>query len=296
MNFLISGGSGFIGKNLSESLHEKGHHTYILTRSPDNKSNTSNTTYIDYNYPADKLPIIEGVINLAGESLFGYWSSKKKEKIMDSRLEATNHLIELMGNLKTKPNVFISGSAVGYYGTSEDLIFTEATIDPGKDFLADVTVKWEEAARQAEAMDIRTVYARFGLVLGKEGSLPLMSLPVKMYTGGKIGNGEQWMSWIHINDVVHLMEYCLSKPEIEGPVNFTSPKPTRNKDFMKSLSENLKRPYWFRTPSVLIHAIIGEMGQLITKGQYVLPKKALDNGFEFMYPELKDALTELAES
>ncbi|WP_249872759.1 TIGR01777 family oxidoreductase [Oceanobacillus saliphilus] len=296
MNFLISGGSGFIGKHLSKSLHEKGNHTYILTRSANNKTNTINTTYIPYNYPSDRLPIIDGVINLAGESLFGYWSSKKKDDIIKSRLDATNQIIELIKNMKTKPKVFISGSAVGYYGTSEDLIYTEATTKPGKDFLAEVTVKWEEAARQAESMGIRTIYARFGIVLGNEGSLPLMSIPVKMLTGGKIGNGEQWMSWIHIQDAVNLIEYCLFEPQLEGPVNFTAPKPKRNKEFMKILSKNLKRPYWFRTPSTLIHATIGEMGQLITKGQYVLPQKALEQGFEFNYPELNDALKQLADA
>ncbi|MFC4025739.1 TIGR01777 family oxidoreductase [Oceanobacillus longus] len=296
MNFLISGGTGFIGKYISKSLHEKGHHTYILTRSPKTNMNTDNTTYINYNYPAEELPIMEAVINLAGESLFGYWSSKKKNEIINSRLEATNHIIDMIKNMKTKPNVFISGSAVGFYGISEDLIFTESTTEVGKDFLSEVTVKWEEAAQQAERLGIRTVYARFGIVLGDEGSLPLMSLPVKMFAGGKIGSGEQWMSWVHVEDAVKLIAYCLFHSELKGPVNITAPNPKRNKEFMKILSKSLKRPYWFRTPSTLIHATIGEMGQLITKGQYVLPQKALENGFEFTYPELKDALGEIAKS
>lgn len=293
MNFLISGGTGFIGNYLTKSLHSKGHHIFILTRSTENKANTDGITYINYDYPASVLPMMEGVINLAGESLFGYWSEKRKEKIINSRLETTDHVIQLIKEMKIKPNVFISGSAVGYYGTSEDLIFTEATTEAGEDFLAEVTVKWEECAKRAEVLGVRTVYARFGIVLGNGGALPLMSLPVNMFAGGKIGNGEQWMSWIHIEDAVNLLEYCLTQPSIEGVVNFTAPNPKRNKEFMKILAKNLKRPYWFRTPSTLLHAAIGEMGQLITKGQFVLPRKALDQGFEFTYPTLGNALNNL---
>lgn len=296
MNFLISGGTGFVGKHLCQALQKKGHHTYILTRSPLDHMNTKATTYIDYNYPVDNLPPIEGVINLAGESLFGYWSQKKKDQIKNSRLETTNVLIQLMKQMKIKPNVFISGSAVGYYGISEDLIFTEATAKSGKDFLAEVVVEWEQIAKQAETLGIRTVYTRFGVILGKEGSLPLISLPVKLFAGGKIGNGEQWMSWIHIEDVVRLIDYCLFNKSMEGAVNTTAPHPLRNKDFMRTLAKVLKRPHWTTTPSTLIHAAIGEMGQLITKGQYVLPQKALDHGFEFKYPELVKALKELKKS
>ncbi|WP_337017832.1 TIGR01777 family oxidoreductase [Oceanobacillus massiliensis] len=295
MNFIISGGTGFIGKYLSESLHRQGHHTYILTRSLSDKRNTTDTTYINYDYAADKLPSIEGVINLAGESLFGYWSQKKKEEIIKSRLEATNAIVTLIKNLKSKPSVFISGSAVGYYGYSEDLIFTEATTHPGKDFLAEVAVQWEEAAQHVEKMNIRTIYARFGIVLGQEGSFPLMSLPVKLFLGGKIGNGEQWMSWIHIKDAVGLIEYCLLNPQLSGPVNITAPNPKRNKDFMKIMSQMLNRPYWFPAPAAIVHAAIGEMGQLVTKGQFVLPQAALDQGFEFTFPKLKDALKDLTK-
>lgn len=293
VNYLISGGTGFIGKQIARSLNNQGHHTYILTRSIKNKVNTANTSYISYDDPAEKLPPIEGVINLAGESLFGYWSANKKNEIMASRLAATNHVIELVNNMKTKPSVFINGSAVGYYGMTEDLIFTEKTAKPGNDFLANVVMNWEQTAKQIESMRIRTIYARFGVVLGKEGALPLMALPVKLFAGGKIGTGEQWISWIHINDVVNLMQFCLFNKQIEGPVNFTAPNPKRNKEFMQKLAEVLNRPNWIHTPSTIINIAIGEMGQLITKGQYVLPKNATNHGYEFHYPELIDALNHL---
>ncbi|WP_156291696.1 TIGR01777 family oxidoreductase [Oceanobacillus salinisoli] len=290
MNFLITGGTGFVGKNLCRALHEKGHHTYVLTRTPEKYENTINTTFIDYHFPADELPSIFGVINLAGESLFGYWTKKKKAAILNSRLEATNGVLELIQKLDDKPNVFISGSAVGYYGSSNEFIFTEETSTPGNDFLANVVVDWERAASKAEELGIRTVFARFGIVLGSEGALPLMSLPVKMFVGGKIGDGQQYMSWVHITDAVQLIEYCLFDDHISGPVNITAPNPKRNKEFMKTLATVLNRPDWLPVPTPLLRTVTGDMGQLITEGQFVLPKKAMDHDFHFTYPELEDAL------
>ncbi|MEC5424144.1 TIGR01777 family oxidoreductase [Virgibacillus sp. C22-A2] len=295
MNILITGGTGFVGKHLATSLHEKRHHTYILTRSPSNYHNTENTTFISYEYPVEELPIIHGVINLAGESLFGYWSEKKKESILASRIEITEKLVDMMTNMNTKPEVFISGSAVGYYGISNDLIYTEATEEPGEDFLAKVSIKWEKTAKLAEDIGVRTVFTRFGVILGEEGALPYMSIPVKMFAGGKIGNGEQWMSWIHIEDVVNLIQFCLYNRNIDGPVNVTAPHPKRNKDFTKALAKVLKRPHWFTAPAPLIRLTTGEMSTLITKGQYVLPKKALDNNFQFSYPNLEEALRQIKQ-
>ncbi|MBD1224755.1 TIGR01777 family oxidoreductase [Virgibacillus halodenitrificans] len=295
MNILITGGTGFVGKHLTASLHKKDHHTYILTRSPENKENTNLTTFIGYDYPAEKLPVIHAVVNLAGESLFGYWSKKKKDAILSSRINTTNHVIDLLQKMKTKPDVLISGSAVGYYGTSEDLIFTEATKQSGNDFLAHVTTQWEKAAKKAEDFNIRTVYTRFGVILGEEGSLPYMQLPVKLFAGGKIGNGEQWLSWVHVEDVVRLLEFCIFNKEMKGPINVTSPHPKRNKDFMRSLANVLHRPYWLPVPSPLIRLVVGEMAILVNKGQYVLPQKALDNQFEFSFPYLKEALQHIKQ-
>jgi uncharacterized protein (TIGR01777 family) len=290
LNILMTGGTGFVGGNLIQSFRKENHHTYILTRSPEKHPNTKYATYISYNNPVKQLPIIHAVINLAGESLFGYWSNRKKRAILNSRMETTNQVIDMIKQLERKPEVFISGSAIGYYGASEDIMFSEETTLPGNDFLADVVVQWETCAKQAEELGIRTVYTRFGVILGSKGALPYMSLPVKMFAGGKIGNGQQWVSWVHIEDVVRLLTFCLTNTQINGPVNVTAPYPKRNKDLMKALAKVLKRPYWFPVPSPFVHAAIGEMSQLITKGQYVLPKKALDNRFEFSYPFLMGAI------
>lgn len=289
LNILITGGTGFVGSNLTKSLHKKSHHTYILTRSPEEYTNTNNATYINYEYPVELLPTIHGVINLAGESLFGYWTKKKKASILDSRIKATTSVVGFIKKLDKKPDVFISGSAVGYYGTSDDLMFTEATTAPGDDFLASVVHKWEQCAKQIEDIGIRTVYTRFGVILGKKGALPYMSLSVKLFAGGKIGDGEQWVSWVHIEDVINMIEFCLYNKHMEGPVNVTAPNPQRNKDFTQTLAKVLKRPYWFPAPSSLIRTAAGEMSLLITEGQYVIPQKIQNAGYQFSYPFLKEA-------
>ncbi len=296
MNILLTGGTGFVGKHLTKALHENGHHTYILTRSPENKQNSELATFIGYEHDPPTLPHINAVINLAGESLFGYWTKSKKQSILESRINITQSLVEMIKKMDNKPDVFISGSAVGYFGSSEDKIFTEATNEAGNDFLAEVALEWEAVANQAEnQLGIRTVLLRFGVILGNEGAFPLMRLPVKLFAGGKIGTGEQWLSWIHIHDVVRLIQFCLNDSKIEGPVHATAPNPKRNKDFMRILASVMHRPYWFPVPSSMIHLLIGEMGQLVTKGQYVLPKKAQDHGFQFSYPHLKEAINSIEE-
>jgi uncharacterized protein len=293
MNLLITGGTGFVGKKLVEKLTSLEYHTYILTRTPKEFSNTENTSYITFD-DVQSLPAIHGVINLAGESLFGYWTKEKKERIKSSRLEITQKLIDLLNNMNQKPEVFISGSAVGFYGISDEVIFTEETEKPGNDFLADVVVEWEKTAKQAEELNVRTVFARFGVILGHDGgALPLMSLPTKLFVGGRVGKGEQWTSWIHIDDVVDLILFALQNKNISGPLNVTSPNPVRNKEFNQILAKSLRRPYWFPTPGPLVRMVTGEMSQLVLKGQYVIPNKALDYGFTFNYPTLEMALNQV---
>lgn len=290
MNILITGGTGFVGKSLTKYLVEKDYHIFILTRSPTKYKNSKSITHIGYDHPINKLPTIYAVINLAGDSLFGYWTTKKKDTILSSRIQTTKKTIQIIKQMKVKPSVFISGSAIGFYGTSTDLTFTENTTESGTDFLASVVQKWELAASEIESLGIRTIYARFGMILGDRGALPLMTLPVKLFAGGKIGHGEQWLSWIHIEDVTNLLLFCIRNEDIEGPVNFTAPYPMRNKDFIKTLTEVSKRPYWLTTPASLMRVALGEMSDLITKGQFVLPGKAQAHHFRFLYSKLNDAL------
>ncbi len=291
MNILMTGGTGFIGQKLINKLIENDHHTYVLTRSPKKHPNTANITFISYDYPVNRLPKIHGVVNLAGESIFGKWTNEKKESILKSRLDITEKTIQLISKMNEKPNVFINASAVGFYGMSDTQIFTEETKLPAKDFLADVVAKWENAALAAEDFGIRTVRTRFGIILdGDNGALFLMDKVFKSFIGGKVGNGEQWMSWVHIDDVINLIYYALTNDYVEGPINVTAPNPLRNKDFTITLGEALNRPTVFMVPKDAITLIMGDMGQLITKGQYVLPKRAIEYGYQFKYPDLKNAL------
>lgn len=293
MNVLITGGTGFVGYHVTQTLVKKGYNLFILTRSPHANDDTEKITHLSYDIDINELPTINAIINLAGDSLFGYWTKQKKQRILSSRIETTNKLISLMKQMDRKPDVFLSASAIGFYGTSDDMIFTEKSIEPGQDFLADVVNKWEQTAKQAECLGIRTVYARFGVILGDDGALPLMSLPIKLFAGGKIGTGDQYISWVHIDDVVHLLMFCLHHHQVNGPINVTAPEPEQNKVFTKTLATVLKRPYWFATPTFLIRTVIGEMSTLITDGQYVLPAKAEELGYEFKYRTLESALRDI---
>ncbi|WP_040984592.1 TIGR01777 family oxidoreductase [Oceanobacillus jeddahense] len=294
MNILITGGTGFLGTKLAEHLTSLNHQLYILSRSAEKKSNTSHMTFMNYDTTANELPKIDAVINLAGESLFGYWTKKKKETILTSRLRITKYLVQLMKDMEEKPDVFISGSAVGFYGMSEDFIYTEATTQPGTDFLASVTRQWEAEASAAEALGIRTIYARFGILLGKDGgAFPLMSLPVKLYTSGHISDGEQWLSWIHVQDAVNIITFGIENHTLKGPVNVTAPTPKRNKDFMKKAAKVYKRPNWLHLPAAFFYLTLGEMAQLLTKGQYAYPEKALEHGFVYDFPSLDQVLLDL---
>lgn len=287
----MTGGTGFIGARLVAALSEKDHHIYVLTRSPKHHADTTNISYISYQYPIKRLPFIHAIVNLAGESLFGYWTEHKKTEIANSRMQATEKLMEFMMAMETKPNVFISGSAVGYYGTNNMTIFTEKTNTPGDDFLAKVCAKWEKTAHTAEDLNIRTVYTRFGVVLDKTaGALPMMALPFKFGIGGKIGHGDQYLSWIHIDDCIELLIHALKADQVKGPLNMTAPYPVQNKEFTQVLAKQLWRPALFNTPAIVLKLALGDMSQLMTNGQYVLPQKALDTGYTFRYKHINDAL------
>ena len=296
MNILMTGGTGFIGSRLVDALSAKGHHIYVLTRSPKQYADTTNISYVSYEYPIKRLPFIHAIINLAGESLFGYWTEQKKKDILNSRIHITEKLMQFVTSMETKPHVFISGSAVGYYGISDDMIYTEKTSTPGDDFLAKVCAKWEKVAHTAEDLNIRTVYARFGVVFDKaEGALPLMALPFKLGLGAKIGKGEQYLSWIHIDDCVDLLLHALRNDKISGPLNVTAPYPIQNKLFTNILAKQLFRPAILSVPSTALKVALGDMSQLITDGQYVLPQKALDTGYTFRYKHVNDALASIYE-
>ncbi|MBA2176536.1 TIGR01777 family protein [Halobacillus locisalis] len=295
MNIVVTGGTGFVGQRLTDQLVKEGHHVYILTRSPDKHTDSGQVTFVgwlkDEYHPARELPNVQAIVNLAGESLnSGRWTEEKKREILDSRIQATEGVLDLIEQLDSKPEVLVNASAVGFYGQSKTKTFTEETEKPGNDFLANVVEEWEKRASKAENSGVRTVFVRFGIILGEEGALPKMILPYKFMIGGNLGSGEQWMSWIHIDDVVGLIDFSIHQKEIRGPLNGTAPNPHRNKDFGRTLGDVLNRPHWIPAPAFALKIALGDMSTLLLDGQSVIPKKALEQGYSFHYPDLKPAL------
>ena len=296
MKIAIAGGSGFVGKEITSHLLQKGHEVCILTRETGTKQKIPGVTYIqwlnDGNTPETELDGIDCFINLAGESLnSGRWTKKRKEQIKESRITAAHEMVRILKKLKRKPKVVLNASAIGYYGTSLTDSFDESDrIDPS-DFLSETVTIWEAAAAESEMEGIRTVYMRFGVILGKEeGALPRMALPYKLFAGGTIGSGEQWLSWIHIEDVARAAIFCMEQEDMKGPVNFTAPSPATMSRMGKAIGKALRRPHWMPVPSFMLKAALGEMSILILQGQKVFPSKLLKAGYQFAYPGLDQAL------
>ncbi|WP_259416736.1 TIGR01777 family oxidoreductase [Bacillus toyonensis] len=293
MKIAISGGTGFIGKYLSTFFIQKGYTVYILTRKNKIETSNPNLQYVQWtpDLPTFPLSSIDIVINLAGESINSRWTKKQKEAILNSRIQATRGLIKQLQTLSTKPHTFINASAIGYYGTSETESFTEQQETPGNDFLAETVFLWEQEACKARSLEIRTIYARFGVILGANGgALPKMLLPYQFYIGGTIGSGNQWLSWIHIDDVVRMIDFIIHKEEINGPLNITAPLPIRMKEFGETMATIMRKPHWLPVPSFMLHALLGEMSILVLEGQHVLPSKAIEHGYQYTFPTIDHAL------
>ncbi len=293
MKIVITGGTGLVGQALTSELIRNGHNVVILTR----KSRTADNQGIQYvrwlnpgDKPEEMLDGTNAIVNLAGATINGRWTEDYKQKILDSRLDAAAEITRIISSLKTKPEALINASAVGFYGTSEDEVFTE-TSPAGKYFLASTTVQWEAAAMKAGDLGLRVVLSRFGVILDKNGgALPRMAQPYKLFAGGRVGSGSQWLSWIHIEDVVQGIIFAIKHPHLAGPVNFTAPSPVRMEQFGKTLSNVMERPHWFPVPSFMLKLLLGEMSMLVLQGQRAIPEKLLTSGYAFRYPELNQAL------
>ncbi|MFD1739684.1 TIGR01777 family oxidoreductase [Bacillus salitolerans] len=301
MKIAIAGGTGFVGKALTKFFLEKGYELFILTRKL-KESNIKNVRYVSWltsgSQPEHELDGIDAFINLAGEPLnSGRWTETRKERIYNSRIHTTREVLRILSSLKNKPSVLINASAIGYYGTSLHETFTEDTQKHGHDFLAEVVWSWEEEAKAAEGFGIRVVYPRFGIILGKnEGALNKMILPYHFFIGGTVGSGEQWLSWVHIDDVVGMIDFSISNTQIEGAMNVTSPHPMKMQDFGKTLGNVIGRPHWLPAPSFALKLLLGEMSMLVLEGQRVLPEKAEKNGYEFSHSFLDEALSSILKS
>ncbi|KON89705.1 multidrug MFS transporter [Sporosarcina globispora] len=299
MRIAIAGGAGFVGNALVKKLLEKKHEIFILTRNISDKQHSKNLNYVqwlnDDDSPEDVLESIDVFINLAGESInSGRWTEERKKRILNSRITATKEVLRIISRLEEKPYTLINASAVGYYGTSEIETFTEASRKSGTDFLADTVRRWEDEASKAEEFEVRAVFCRFGIILEKnDGALSRMALPYKIFAGGTVGTGSQWVSWIHLDDAVNGILFCIDQEQLQGPVNFTSPYPVTMKEFGQILGEVLNRPHWMPAPGFALKIALGEMSTLVLEGQKVLPEKLQSFGFDFLYPDLKAALGDI---
>lgn len=296
MKIAIAGGTGFVGKKLTDFLLDQNHEVFILTRNTTYTSHRSNLHYVEWltstSSPEKQLQGLDAMINLAGESLnSGRWTEARKKRITESRISATKEILRILSSLPKKPKVLLNASAIGIYGTSETDTFTEDSTQYGSDFLAKTVIAWENEAKKATDLGVRTCFLRFGVVLGEDGgALMRMVLPYHFFIGGTIGSGKQWLSWICIDDVVKGVDFLLHNTSVHGSVNFTAPQPMQMKHFGQTIGAVTHRPHWLPVPGFALKVLLGEMSILVLKGQKVLPKKLEEHGFFFTYKTLEQAL------
>ncbi|MGN7837900.1 TIGR01777 family oxidoreductase [Stenotrophomonas sp. 22385] len=287
MDILITGGTGFIGQCLCQRLLAAGHQVTVLTRSPGRRGLAG----VQYVAALGDVGPVHAVVNLAGEPLVeGRWSPARKQAMLESRIDTTRALLDWMRGLPSRPQVLVSGSAIGYYGPRDATPLDESA-SPGHDFAATLCRRWEAEALKAEALGVRTCLLRTGIVLDRDGgALARMLPPFRMGAGGPMGDGTQWMSWIHREDLAGLILWLLADPEARGACNGTAPAPVTNAEFARTLAHVLKRPAWVRTPGFALKLAFGEMAGLLLTGQNVVPARALREGYRFRYPTLEPAL------
>ncbi len=302
MKVLVTGATGFIGKQLLLHLRDRGHEVVVLTRQPD-RAGVRLPVFCrvflwDGSFlepPHEAFEGVDAVVHLAGENIIGRWTRTRKEELRRSRLLSTRQLVSAFQGLEKKPKVFVCASGVGYYGDQPSAELDESA-PSGEGFLADLCRKWEAEALQAETIGIRTTPLRIGVVLGSEGgALKRMLPPFRLGLGGALGRGKQWMSWIHERDLVGLILHAIENPEVTGPVNAVSPNPVTNADFARALARAVHRPAFLNVPALVVKLLLGEVAEVVLSGQKVLPKKALDTGYTFHHPELSSALSTLCD-
>lgn len=295
MNILITGGTGFIGTALCAHLQTLKYNIVVQTRASSSllNGNIKTINSLQQLSPEDTFDV---VINLAGEPIADKrWSKKQKQEILHSRIDKTEELIQFFKQANNKPEVFISGSAIGYYGISPSDDEINENDSGDNSFSSQLCQQWELMARQAEPLVMRTCLLRTGIVLGKNGgALKKMLPPFKLGLGGKIGSGNQWMPWIHIDDMIGLIELCINNTNISGAINCTAPSPVINSTFTKTLASVINRPAVLPMPAFVVKLLMGQMGEeLLLNGKKVVPEKALKLGYEFKFKQLEPALNSI---
>lgn len=292
MNVLITGATGFLGRRASELLSQAGHTLLALSRDPGAAQQRIPSLSRAFSWEArgEALKSCEAVIHLAGETVAGRWTEAKKRAIRDSRVLGTRDLVEALVKLDVRPKVFISASAIGYYGDRGEEVLTEDS-PPGSDFLAQVCQDWEGEAARAESLGIRVVRLRLGLVLGPGGGALQAMLPLfQLGLGGPLGSGKQFWSWVHRDDTIGAIMFALARDDLRGPVNVTAPQPVRQREFARILGRILRRPAILPAPAFALKIVLGEFASGLLSSQRVLPQRLTQTGYRFRCAELEPAL------
>ena len=299
MKILMTGSTGFVGTALCQDLQRSGHTVCRLVRPGTAAEKTRGADGFDVNWNPATGELggaavgADAVVNLAGASIAqGRWTAGRKQLLLASRVDTTGALVQALSKMAARPRVLVSASGIGYYGSCGDQVLTEES-PLGHDFLSRLGQEWEAEAAKAEALGIRVVRARFGVILAKHGgALPRMARPFLWGVGGRIGSGKQWMSWITLQDVVGILRFALENGAARGPLNVVSPQPVRNAEFTKELAKTLHRPALFPAPAFALRLLLGEMAdELLLSSQRVLPAQLEKLGYRFLHPDLAAALT-----
>lgn len=298
---VVTGATGLIGRPLCAALAARGYQVVVFSRDLQ-KARTAVPNAADYVAwtPEEDGPWktaveeVWGVVHLAGAPVFGRrWSRRYKARIRDSRVIGTRGIVNAMAAAITKPVIFVSSSGAGYYGFRDDTKLDENAA-PGGDFLARVCVAWEQEARRANALGVRTAILRIGVVLDRtQGALPQMALPFRLLAGGPILPGRQWLPWVHVADVIGVILMALEDDRMEGAINLTAPAPQTNRDFTWTLGKVMRRPWWLPAPALALRVVFGEFADTVTEGQRVIPARLQQLGYEWKYPTAEVALRDL---
>lgn len=300
MRVLITGGTGFLGRALAHSLLADGYEVIALSRRPEQARGLPpgvRVVHWDAHTAEGWGPLAEdaaAIVNLAGESIAGGpWTAERKRRIHDSRVNAGRAVVAAVQAARRKPGVVIQASAVGYYGPHGDEEVTEDT-PPGEDFLARVAVDWEASTVPVEALGVRRVIIRTGLPLSREGGVfPFFLLPFRFFVGGPLGSGRQWVPWIHIADEIGAIRFLMENTEAQGPFNLSAPNPVTNAEFSRILGRVMRRPSFMRVPAFALRLILGELSTLMLSGQRQIPRRLVEMGYHFRFPDLEVALRDL---
>jgi uncharacterized protein len=299
MKVILAGGSGLIGTALAKYILAEGGQVFILSREPAQHRIPPGAEGVKWDGKTaqgwqDLVEEVDAIVNLTGENLGkGRWTQARKQKFASSRIDPGRAIVAAVQGAKQKPEVILQASAVGYYGVTGERVLDESQ-PPGSDYMAQLCVQWEDSTQPVEAMGVRRVVTRSGIALAKGGDiLEKFLLQFRLFGGGPLGSGKQWLPWIHIADLVSAMMFLLKNKQMRGVYNLMSPEVVRNEQFGKTLGKVMRRPYWFPVPAIALKLVLGEMSSMVLEGQRAVPQRLLDAGFEYQFNDLESALRDL---